>query len=246
MIQNPEHYESVSYRWTDLTASQLEQLRASLGGLLDSRYGQTHGFVAWVELSSTEAAGAVRRTADIVLPGSSRGVYVSLTSELWGDSVSLAPFVRDLVVDIGGSVDFSFTGGLLESSPSMLSQRPMLREPGAYYDLTLQGLNSTQLHSLQQGLGSVPSRIASRRSGGATDIVIQLVDEAGCVRVLQNLERFEVSFPSALTVALITFRDNDGISVEPFVVEACRGLRCDLEFSFAILDEDEAEQSGHP
>ncbi|HAL29938.1 MAG TPA: hypothetical protein DCP20_04370 [Coriobacteriia bacterium] len=240
VIQNREHHETAAYRWVDVMPDEVERLHAVARGALVVKPSPRGGFVAQVELLSSDDADVVRRAVRAAGDSkTSRGIWLSVASELYEDGMLTDAFVRDLIVDVGGQVDFSFTAFPFDDEG--LPTRPDRTSLGTRYGLRVPHLHAEQSALLRDELPMGSVELQSPDEKGAVHAFVNLETDAACLTAANILAQTPLLSRPTLVASLVTVNDNDGIEVDSCVIDLLRRVRCDLQFSYSVVDSGEPD-----
>jgi hypothetical protein len=113
MVEDTSREEIFGFRLTALTDHQVKRLQQQLPEVhLTVRKKETGSVVSFDVTATTRLQGLYEFLAEASLDPESYSVWISVVTSSDHSGVSLPPYVRDLIRNTSGGIDFSFTAAL--------------------------------------------------------------------------------------------------------------------------------------
>lgn len=197
---------------------------------------KTGDYVYLCDIDSNEIAKKLGRLLKGVSIPFEYGIVVSLVTDRGRDTVRLAPFVSELYRSIGGTVDFSVISGKLRKRARFKGRKHheiniVSGQAESTVDFHMEGLNREERLLWEKKLSSIPCEWHYWRKLRSYGCVC-CIESIGTANKLEDiLGAAPIPFNHGIRVSLVTYRDNDGLRLGPFVADFYRRIGGSMEFS---------------
>ncbi len=197
---------------------------------------KTGDYVYLCDIDSNEIAKKLGRLLKGVSIPFEYGIVVSLVTDRGRDTVRLAPFVSEFYRSIGGTVDFSVISGKLRKRARFKGRKHheiniVSGQAESTVVFHMEGLNREERLLWEKKLSSIPCEWHYWRKLRSYGCVC-CIESIGTANKLEDiLAVAPIPFNHGIRVSLVTYRDNDGLRLGPFVADFYRRIGGSMEFS---------------
>lgn len=197
---------------------------------------KTGDYVYLCDIDSNEIAKKLGRLLKGVSIPFEYGIVVSLVTDRGRDTVRLAPFVSEFYRSIGGTVDFSVISGKLRKRARFKGRKHheiniVSGQAESTVVFHMEGLNREERLLWEKKLSSIPCEWHYWRKLRSYGCVC-CIESIGTANKLEDiLGVAPIPFNHGIRVSLVTYRDNDGLRLGPFVADFYRRIGGSMEFS---------------
>lgn len=197
---------------------------------------KTNDYVWLCDIDSKEIAKKLGRLLNGVSLPFEYGIFVSLVTDRGRDTVRLAPFVSEFYRSIGGTVDFSVISGKLRKRARFKGRKHhevniVSGQAESTVVFHMEGLNREERLLWEKKLSSIPCEWHYWRKLRSYGCVC-CIESIGTANKLEYiLGVTPIPFDHGIRVSLVTYRDNDGLRLGPFVADFYRRIGGSIEFS---------------
>lgn len=197
---------------------------------------KTNDYVYLCDIDSKNVATKLEKLLNNMQIHFEHGVCISLVTDRGRDTVRLAPFVSEFYRSIGGTVDFSVISGKLRKRARFKGRKHheiniVSGQAESTVVFHMEGLNREERLLWEKKLSSVPCEWHYWRKFRSYGCVC-CIESIGTANKLEDiLGVAPIPFNHGIRVSLVTYRDNDGLRLGPFVADFYRRIGGSMEFS---------------
>lgn len=197
---------------------------------------KTNDYVYLCDIDSKKVATKLEKLLNNMQIHFEHGVYISLVTDRGRDTVRLAPFVSEFYRSIGGTVDFSVISGKLRKRAKFEGRKHrevniVSGKAESTVVFYMNGFGRVEKLLWEKKLSSIPCEWHYWRKKKSYGCICRIESRNVADKLGALLEDSPVPSDYGIKVSLVTYRDNDGLRLGPFVTDFYRRIGGAMEFA---------------